>query len=145
MFEVIEKKRELLIFYFSLPLSEESSSFSDIQGKSLVWISVSSDEILEDEFRILEIWLFVVVGLSVDSGESFLEVFVPPDESLEVYWECGEVLSYLEVNIRSNCDCDCVFFILPSCWKRYSFWSTNSLALSETYSSNNWTLVNWVL
>jgi hypothetical protein len=40
---------------------------------------------LKDKFRVLEIRGGVVVGLTVDTGQSLLEVFEPPNEALEVF------------------------------------------------------------
>ena len=46
---------------------------------------VSSDEVLEQKFRILEIRGIMVVGLSVDSAESFLKIFEPVNEFSDIY------------------------------------------------------------
>ena len=54
------------------------------KGEGLGRVSVSSDKVLEEKFRILEIGRFVVVGLSVDSAEGFLKVFEPENESSDI-------------------------------------------------------------
>ena len=65
-------------------LLEQQTVVSTRKGEGLGRVSVSSDEILEEEFRILEIGGFVVVGLSVDSAEGFLKVFEPENESSDI-------------------------------------------------------------
>lgn len=47
-------------------------------------VRVSLNKVLKNELRILEIRGLVVISLSVDSSESFLEVFEPIDESLDI-------------------------------------------------------------
>ena len=64
---------------------EQQSIVRSGEGEGLSGVAVSSDEILEEEFRILEIGGFVVVGLSVDSAEGFLKVFEPENESSDIY------------------------------------------------------------
>jgi len=63
---------------------EQQSIVRTGEGEGLSGVGVSSDEILEEEFRILEIGGFVVVGLSVDSAEGFLKVFEPENESSDI-------------------------------------------------------------
>ena len=64
-------------------LSEVWVNFVD-NRESIAVFGVSSDEILEDDLRILEITSLVIVSLSVDSSKSLLKVLVPPDVSLHV-------------------------------------------------------------
>jgi hypothetical protein len=47
-------------------------------------VDVAVDEVLEDNFGILEVGDGVVVALPVDLGEGLLEVFNPPDRALDV-------------------------------------------------------------
>ena len=49
-----------------------------------VWVDVSIDEVLKDQFGVLEVGGGVVVGLAVDLAQGFLEVLVPPHGALHV-------------------------------------------------------------
>ena len=40
---------------------------------------------MKDKFRVLEIRGRVVVGLTVDTGQSLFKVFEPPNKALEVF------------------------------------------------------------
>lgn len=57
---------------------------SVLHGAGAVGISISADEVLEQNFRVLEIRGLVVIGLPVNEPESIPEVLEPPDELLEV-------------------------------------------------------------
>lgn len=83
------------------------------------WINISVNEILKKEFWVFEIAGVVVVGLSVDFFKSLSQIFLPPDELLEIF-------DYIEK--------------IPSCWNKYSFCLTSSCDLSQQYSSNKLTL-----
>ena len=71
-------------------------------GRSSVGVDVSVDEVLEKELGVLEITGLVIVGLSVNFVQCFLEIFSPPHELLDVYmsdeftWVSEEVLVLLD-------------------------------------------------
>jgi len=48
------------------------------------WVTVSFDEVLENDFRILEIGSIVIVGLSMDTDQSLFQILEPPHEFLDI-------------------------------------------------------------
>ena len=63
---------------------QESASFFEDEWHLLAWITVSSDKILKNQFRILEIRGIVVICGSVNFHKSFSEIFEPPNELFDV-------------------------------------------------------------
>ncbi len=72
-------------FYYFFCYLKEGCSFSDVKGNFSKRIGVSSNEVLENQFRVGEVSGIVIISFSVNSGKGLLEVFEPPDESFEVY------------------------------------------------------------
>lgn len=50
----------------------------------LGWVRITMHEVLQKKFTVLEIARLMLIGLSVDSRDSLLEVLTPPDISLYV-------------------------------------------------------------
>lgn len=42
------------------------------------WIDIAVDEVLENQFGVLEVRSSVIVGLTIDLSNGLLEIFVPP-------------------------------------------------------------------
>jgi hypothetical protein len=79
---VILKGKRLDCYAFSR--SDTDSVLTDGQWLFKCVISVSSDEILEQEFRISEIRCIILERLSVRSHESLLEISSEPDPLLHL-------------------------------------------------------------
>lgn len=58
------------------------------------WVDVSVDEILENQFWVLEVTCVMVVGLSGNLSQSVSQILLPPNEFLEV---CLNLKIYLHV------------------------------------------------
>jgi hypothetical protein len=74
----------IISYFIRLICLEQQSIVRAGEGESLRGVAVSFDEILKEEFRILEISGFMVVGLSVNSAEGFLKVFEPENKSSDI-------------------------------------------------------------
>ena len=66
-------------------------------------VCVSTDEILEQQFRVSEVAGVVVPVLSVTSDEGLLEILGPPDP-FSHGWACKEVGSLLDDFVGSHLD-----------------------------------------
>ena len=74
-------------FYFLMLwiyISENNGSVAHIERSLIIWIGISTNEVLENQFGILEVRCFMIIRLPMNSIESLLKVLKPPDKSFDI-------------------------------------------------------------
>lgn len=72
-----------------------------LHGRLIFRVDISIDEVLKEEFRVLEVTGLVIIALAIDLAHGIGEVSFPPDKPLNI-WRVEEILILLDEFLRTK-------------------------------------------